>query len=545
MKQNDIESGPNGLFDRNRLLDHIREVPEWDMVVIGGGATGLGVALDAVSRGFRVALLEQSDFAKGTSSKSTKLVHGGVRYLAQGNVDLVREALYERGLLLRNASHLVRNQTFIIPNYEFLMGPFYWTGLKLYDMLAGSLSLGRSEYVPKEEVLARIPTLRKEGLHNGVRYHDGQFDDARLAVNLAQTIIEKGGVAVNHFGVTGLLKDRNGKVCGVAAKDVETGESLEIKSRSVVNATGVFVNSVLEMDDKGHRPLVRPSQGAHIVVDRSFLSSDDAIMIPKTSDGRVLFAVPWHNRVILGTTDLPVSEVSADPRPMEEEIDYILEIAGRYLDRTPGRSDILSVYAGLRPLAAAGGDEGEKTKEISRSHKIWVEESGLVTITGGKWTTFRKMGEDAVDKAIQVAGLPSVVSASKEMRIHGAFEKVPSARKAGRGDVYGTDRALLEKLIREDPALGEKLCPGLEFAQAEVVLAVRNEMARTIEDVLARRVRVLFLDAKAAVKCAPVVADILQRELGRDEKWREEELARFYSLAEGYRVPEAAVVSNG
>jgi glycerol-3-phosphate dehydrogenase len=535
MKQyiGNIEIG--NLFQRADLIAKASQREEWDVIVIGGGSTGLGVALDAVSRGFTVLLLEQSDFAKGTSSKSTKLVHGGVRYLAQGDVGLVREALYERGLLLRNAAHLVHNQTFIIPNYDVLNGPFYWVGLKLYDLLAGKLSLGRSEYVKKDAVLDRIPVLIKEGLRNGIRYHDGQFDDARLALNIAQTVIEKGGVALNHFRVKALEKDQKGAVCGVTATDAEQGEEFVFRSKSVVNATGVFANSILEMDDEQKPPLIRPSQGAHIVLDRSFLQSEEAIMIPKTSDGRVLFAVPWHNRVILGTTDVPVKGVALEPKPMEDEIDYILETAGRYLARAPKRSDILSVYAGLRPLAA-GNDTGlEKTKEISRSHKILVEESGLITITGGKWTTFRKMGEDTIDRVIKVAGLPTKKSSSKEIKIHGT-----TARSTAPDDsylsVYGSDQSLIADLIRANADWAARLHSQLEFTEAEVVFAVRNEMARTIEDVLARRVRMLFLDANAAIECAPRVADILMKELGRDEKWREDELLRFYDVAKGYLI---------
>lgn len=519
-------------FRRELLLAKAREDVIWDLVIIGGGATGLGVALDAVSRDFSVLVLEQSDFAKGTSSKSTKLVHGGVRYLAQGNVDLVREALYERGLLVKNAPHLVRNQTFVIPNYDLINGPFYWIGLKMYDLLAGKLSLGSSQYVGKEEVLKSIPVLKAKGLRNGVRYHDGQFDDARLALNVAQTIIERGGVTLNYVSVTGLSKNREGQVCGITAIDRENEEMLSIKCKAVVNATGVFANAVLAMDDADKAPLVRPSQGAHIVLDDTFLQSKEAIMIPKTSDGRVLFAVPWHNRVIVGTTDIPVDEIALEPKPMEQEIDYILETAGRYLAKTPKRSDVLSVFAGLRPLAASNGTSGEKTKEISRSHKLLVEKSGLITITGGKWTTFRKMGEDTVDKAIAVAGLPQTSSTSREIRIHGALDRSDDSRLS----IYGTDEQLIEELTVGNPDLGVRLHSDFEFTEAEVVWAIRNEMARTIEDVLARRVRILYLDARAAIECAPRVAELLMQELAKDSDWKEKELARFNETARGYLI---------
>ncbi len=525
------------LFERSDLIARMANESVWDVVVIGGGASGLGVALDAVSRGFKTLLLEQSDFAKGTSSKSTKLVHGGVRYLAQGNVDLVREALHERGLLLRNAPHLVKNQSFIIPNYEWWGGAFYLIGLKLYDWLAGKLSLGKSEHVSKKTLSERIPSLVTAGLRGGVLYHDGQFDDARMAVNLAQTCIEYGGVALNYFPVTGLEKNAEGRIVQVLAKDNETGRPYRIAARSVVNATGVFVNTVLEMDAPGRLPVVRPSQGAHIVLDRSFLRSDTAVMIPKTEDGRVLFAIPWHNRVIIGTTDTPVVSESLDPRPLEEEIDFILKTAARYLAKPPRREDVLSTYAGLRPLAATRQSEGEKTKEISRSHKILVEPSGLVTITGGKWTTFRRMGQDTMDRVIAVNGLPVRPSETRNLPVHGAVV-LKEEERADHRSVYGADRLLLQELLRENPEWAAPVHPGLEFTYAEVILAIRNEMARTTEDILARRVRVLFLDARAALEIAPAITAVLAAELGRDNRWIAEELARFEKVARGFLVTE-------
>ena len=341
--------------------------------MIGGGATGLGVALDGISRGYKTLLLEQVDYAKGTNSRSTKLVHGGVRYLAQGNIALVREALFERGLLLRNAPHLVKNQDFIIPNYDWWGGPYYTIGLTMYDLLAGKLSLGASVHLSKQETLRRLGNLKPDGLRGGVLYHDGQFDDARLAINLAQTAVEQGGTLLNHFDVRGLLKDASGKIAGVRAADQETGQLYELPAKVVVNATGIFVDEILQMDKPGTRKLVRPSQGVHIVLDKSFLPGDDAIMIPKTDDGRVLFAVPWHGRVVLGTTDTPLKEYSAEPQALEEEIEFILRTAARYLTRAPQRSDALSVYAGLRPLAAPQGDS-TKTKESRAATRFWCRQ---------------------------------------------------------------------------------------------------------------------------------------------------------------------------
>ncbi|QJX47588.1 glycerol-3-phosphate dehydrogenase/oxidase [Hymenobacter taeanensis] len=528
------QTPPELLFQREHLLQQLTQHPLWDLLVIGGGATGLGIALDGASRGYKTLLLEQADYAKGTSSRSTKLVHGGVRYLAQGDVGLVREALYERGLLLKNAPHLVKNQDFIIPNYDWWGGPFYTMGLKMYDLLAGELSLGASVHLSKDETLQRLSNIKPQGLRGGVLYHDGQFDDARLAINLAQTAIEQGAVLLNHFGVHGLLKDALGQVAGVSATDEETGTTYELRAKVVVNATGVFVDDILQMDQPGARKLVRPSQGVHIVVEKSFLPGDDALMIPKTEDGRVLFAVPWHGRVVLGTTDTPLQEHSLEPQALEEEIDFILRTAAQYLTRAPQRSDALSIFAGLRPLAAPQ-DGSEKTKEISRSHKILVSPGGLITITGGKWTTYRRMAQDTVDKAIALGKLPLAPSQTAYLSIHGAQ---PTSDRSSHLYVYGSDLPALQQLITERPELGQKLDEALEFLQAEVVWAARHEMARTVEDVLARRVRVLFLDARAALRIAPTVAALLAQELGKDQQWQEQQVAGFTRVAQHYVLKE-------
>ena len=501
----------------------------WDLIVVGGGATGLGVAVDAASRGFKTLLLEQSDFAKGTSSRSTKLVHGGVRYLAQGNIALVREALRERGILLQNAPHLVKNESFIIPNYDWWGGPFYSIGLTLYDLLAGKLSFGRSTYISKKEVVRRLPNINPQGLQSGVLYHDGQFDDSRLAVNLAQTCLEQGGTVLNYVRVMGLLKEID-QICGVLATDVETGISYKISGRTVINATGVFVDELLRMDRPGCKPLVRPSQGIHLVLDKSFWGTEDALMIPKTEDGRVLFAVPWHDKMVVGTTDTPLDEHTLEPVALEEEIQFILRTAAKYLIRSPKREDVLSVYAGLRPLAAPQTEKA-KTKEISRSHKLIVSESGLITITGGKWTTYRQMGEDTVDQAIRTGRLPRRNCVTKTLPIHGHLAQVD---RADHFYVYGSDEDALRELIKENAEWGKRLNPLLEYTIAEVIWAVRQEMARTIEDVLARRTRALFLDARAAKEMAPVVARLMASEFKKDTEWEKEQIVSFLKVAEGY-----------
>jgi glycerol-3-phosphate dehydrogenase len=503
---------------------------QWDIIVVGGGATGLGTALDSASRGYKTLLLEQADFAKGTSSRSTKLVHGGVRYLAQGNIGLVREALYERGLLFKNAPHLVKNVSFIIPNYRWWEGIYYTIGLGIYDILSGKLSFGRTKHIDKDEMLDRLPGIQSKDLYGGVVYHDGQFDDSRLAINLAQTCLEQGATVLNYFRVTGLLKNDDGKISGVTATDAETGISYQLKSKVVINATGIFVDDLLQMDSPGKKPLVRPSQGIHLVLDRSFMPATDALMIPKTDDGRVLFAVPWHDKLVLGTTDTPIDSHSLEPVALDTEIDFILNTAAQYLTKAPNRNNVLSVFAGLRPLAAPQ-DNSSKTKEISRSHKLIVSDSGLITITGGKWTTYRKMGEDTVDKAITIGQLEAHACATKNLPIHGSIHRPDWDDHLY---VYGSDRDGVLALADENPEWAKKLHPAYNYLQAEVIWAVRHEMARTVEDVLARRVRLLFLDTRAATNSAPRVAALMAAELKKDTYWLDEQVAAFNQLAKAY-----------
>ncbi|MEL7119713.1 MAG: glycerol-3-phosphate dehydrogenase/oxidase [Bacteroidota bacterium] len=515
---------------RNLMLQKAKSEEEWDIVVIGGGATGLGVALEAATRKYKTLLLEAVDFAKGTSSRSTKLVHGGVRYLAQGDISLVLEALRERGLLRKNAPHLVKNQSFIIPNYDWWGGPFYTIGLKVYDMMAGRLGLGPSVHLSKKTTLEALPTIKEEGLTGGVIYQDGQFDDARLAINLAQTIVDHDGVVLNYAKVTGLVKNGDGLIKGVKAHDVINDESFDLKAKVVVNATGVFTDEILQMDEPGAKRKVVPSQGVHLVLDHEFLQGDHAIMIPKTDDGRVLFAVPWRGKVVVGTTDTLIDEASLEPRALEDEIDFILRTARKYLTRPPQRSDVRSIFAGLRPLAAPEGD-GKKTKEISRNHKVIVSLSGLVTITGGKWTTYRRMGQDTVDKAVIVSGLEERKSVTENLPLHGHTAAIDLNDHLY---VYGADASAIKHIIATYPAMGEQLHERLDFTKAEVVWACRNEMAQTLDDVLSRRVRALFLDARAAEEMAPEVAAIMANELDKDEEWQKEQVEAFCELAKGY-----------
>ncbi len=518
-------------MDRSAALDQITGFDGyWDIVIIGGGATGLGVGVDAALRGYKTLLLEQDDFAKGTSSRSTKLVHGGVRYLRQGNISLVFEALHERGLLSQNAPHLVRHQAFIVPSFVWWDGPFYGAGLKAYDLLAGKLGLGPSKMLSKEETLRRIPNLEPDGLRGGVVYYDGQFDDSRMAINLAQTMEEHGGVAINYAKVTRLLKAGR-MVDGVVVKDLESGRELDIHARVVVNATGVFVDDILKMDDPKAGTIVAPSQGVHLVFNKEFLPGDTAIMVPHTTDGRVLFAVPWHDKVVVGTTDTPVKDVSLEPRALEEEIDFILTNAARYMAKDPSRADIKSVFAGLRPLVK--GDDGKSTAQLSRDHHLAVSPTGLVTITGGKWTTYRRMAEDTVNHAALVAGLPTRECMTKSLRVHGWLKNVDREDAL---HVYGSDGIYVKKLMKSDPQLAEPIHPNLPYVRAEVVWAVREEMARTVEDVLARRTRALLLDAKASIEAAPVVAQLIAHERGLDDHWMAEQIKVYTQLAQGYCI---------
>lgn len=506
-------------MNRRNQLQQLDITKEWDVIVIGGGATGLGAGLEAVTRGYRTLVLEQSDFAKSTSSKATKLLHGGVRYLAQGNISLVREASIERGLLLRNAQHLSRNLSFIIPAYSWWESIFYAIGLQIYDWMAGSLSLGRSMRISREHTLKGLPGLNPDGLFAGVLYHDGQFDDARLAINLAQTIIEQGGFALNYIKVRSLGNNAS----GVIAEDVETGRTYTLRAKSIINATGVFADDILEMDDPGIGRKIVASQGVHLVFDKSFLPGDHALMIPKTSDGRVLFAVPWHNSIVVGTTDTPVGNISLDPVAMEKEIDFILDTAAQYFIRPPERSDVKSVWAGLRPLVKPG--KNEKTKEISRKHKIMVSASGLLTILGGKWTTYRKMGEDLIDRLEQVKRWPATQSVTARLPVHGAGTRIPDTDPLY---YYGTDAAQIRAM--DNSVLSESL----GIVRAQVLWAVRMEMAHTVEDVLARRTRALFLDAEEALRIAPEVAALMAAELGKDKNWETQQVHDFRMLAVTY-----------
>ncbi len=515
--------------DRAALLQRLRAPHTYDLAVVGGGATGLGVALDAAARGFSVVLLESHDFAKGTSSRATKLVHGGVRYLAQGNVALVREALHERTTLLANAPHLAQPLAFVMPSYKIWETPFYGVGLKMYDALAGKAGLGATEFLSPARTLHCLPTARRAGLKGGVKYWDGQFDDARLALALARTAAAQGALLLNYCPVRGLLHE-GGKVVGLECEDAESGARLQVRARAVVNATGVWVDELRQQDGqalgKSVRPMVAPSQGVHIVVDREFLPSDHALLVPKTADGRVLFAVPWLGKLILGTTDSPRQDLAREPQAFTEEVDFILRESAQYLERAPTAADVRSIWVGLRPLVKPPEDDGGNTKAISREHTVLASSSGLVTVTGGKWTTYRAMAEDVLGKCFDAGLLPArPAGVTRELRLVGAPAQAPRQRMcdAQGAHSYGSEAACLQQLPGADVWLAEGL------SEAMVRFAARYEYARTVEDVLARRSRLLFLDARRAAALAPRVAAILQEELGGAPQ-----LGAFVALAQQY-----------
>lgn len=516
------------------MLNRVNERDKiWDFIIIGGGATGIGCALDAASRGFDVLLLEQNDFGKGTSSRSTKLVHGGVRYLAQGNVALVRESLKERGILFKNAPHLVSRQAFVVPVFSYWDKFFYGAGLKTYNILSGRYGFGKSVILSVEETFKLVPNVKKANLYGGILYYDGQFDDSRLLINLAQTAVEQGAVLLNYARVFSLHTDGSGKVDGAAVSDEISGQVFLAQGKVVVNATGAFCDAVRKFSDKTVQNIIAPSQGIHLVFDRRFLPAETALMIPKTSDERVLFAIPWHEHAVFGTTDTPLEKAELEPQAREEEIEFILETAKNYLENAPRREDILSIFVGVRPLVKA--DNAQNTASLSRDHTIEIDKANLLTITGGKWTTYRSMAEDAINQAAKLGGLPDKKCVTETLKIHGATETNEAGNDLA---IYGTDAEKINELIKENPDLAEKLHEDLPYRKAEIVWAVRNEMAETIEDVLARRTRALFLNARAAIEIAPVIAEIMAQELSKEssEIWIQEQIQTFGETAQNYLV---------
>jgi glycerol-3-phosphate dehydrogenase len=516
-------------MNRKEQLTKLFIEKEFDIIIIGGGATGLGCAVDAASRGYKILLLEKYDFAKGTSSRATKLVHGGVRYLAQGNIRLVREALFERGRLLKNAPHVCHTLPFIVPSYKYWQKWYYGFGLWLYELLSAKLSLGKTTLLTKAKALTLLPSLSPNKLSGGVLYYDGQFDDSRLAINLAQTAIEQGAVVVNYCGVTDFIKNEK-NIIGVKAVDEIDGNKFEIKAKVVINAMGVFADSLLQLAEGHAEKTIAPSQGIHLVVDKHFFEGDIGMTIPKTDDGRVLFAIPWHDKLLLGTTDTPVEKIEVEPMPLAAEIDFIINHFNRYTSSTINYKDVKAVFVGLRPLAKIS--DGKKTSIMPRDHVIRVLPSGLVHVTGGKWTTYRSMAEHAIDKAIQIAGLKNISCKTKNLKIHGCVESKSDTHLS----VYGADAMAIQRMIDDDISLAEKIHPLYPYTKAEVKWVIENEMAITVEDILARRIRLLFLDAKAAMEAAPIVVQMLALLTSKNTTWVKQQLEEFNKLALHYQI---------
>lgn len=522
-------------FSRDTMLARA-DGKSFDVLVVGGGATGLGVAVDAASRGYSTCLVEAYDFAKGTSSRSTKLVHGGVRYLEQLDIALVMEALHERGLMHQNAPHLVHDLAFLVPRFTWWEGPFYGAGLKLYDVLAGKRNLGPSRFLSRDETVAAIPNVARDGLLGSIEYHDGQFDDARMALALARTAADHGAVVINQVRVTALRKDSAGMVCGVDATDVESGRAILMRATVVVNACGIFSDELRVLDDGTTKRMIEPAQGVHLVFDRAFQPSNRAIMVPHTDDGRVLFVIPWHERIVVGTTDTPMKQAEIEPRALPDEIEFILRNAGRYLEREPTRGDVRSVYAGMRPLVHESGVDAQ-TKSISRSHKVVVSASGLVSIMGGKWTTYRRMAQDTMTRVIDVGQLDRRPCETESLRVHGWLAREDAATPSEDWlRVYGSDAVAVRAVCSERAGWNAPMHARLPYALGVAAYAVRHEMARSTEDVLSRRTRALLIDAAASSEIAEVVAGIVASELGRDSAWAAQDAATFRKLAAGYQL---------
>lgn len=503
----------------------------YDVLVIGGGATGLGAAVDSATRGYRAILVTSGDFAHATSSRSTKLIHGGVRYLQRADIKLVREALYERGLLVRNAPHLVHDLRFLIPAYAWWQLAYYGAGLKAYDLLAGKQNLTPSRMVGRAGALAMVSNIRANGLRGGVAYSDAQFNDARLALALARTAHGHGAVLANYVKVTRLLK-AGSRVHGAVVVDQETGSEHTIRAKVVLNATGIYIDRIRQMDDPDADPIMVFSRGSHIVLDRTFLPGDTALLVPRTVDRRVIFIVPWERRTLVGTTDVPVDRPEMEPVPSEEEIVFLLDHAAAYLNHAPCREDVLAAFAGLRPLVRRNA---ASTAQLSRDHTLLVSESGLVTITGGKWTTYRCMAEDAVTRAAQVGGLPPQPCRTADLRLAGADAT------DGRWKEFGAAEA---DIVEYERRYAGPIHANLPYSMAMAAYVIDREMTVNLDDVLSRRLRALLLDAAASVEAAPRVASLMAELHGHNDAWVERQLERYGALTSRYVLTDQIALSG-
>jgi glycerol-3-phosphate dehydrogenase len=515
-------------MNREDFLLKLETEEVWDIVIIGGGATGLGAAVDAASRGYKTLLLEKFDFGKGTSSRSTKLVHGGVRYLAQGNIKLVVEALKERGRLLKNAAHITSVQSFVLPVYSFWDKWFYGLGLKLYEWLSGKWSLGKTTIHSKSETLKLLPSINNKNLKGSIQYFDGQFDDARLCIDLASTAVQHGAIVLNYIEVQQFIKNEN-KIVAIKAIDSIHQKEYTIHAKAFINATGVFSDELMKNDNSHHNNIITPSQGIHLVINPISFTGNHALLIPKTSDGRVLFAVPWHNKVIIGTTDTEIQEILNEPKALEQEINFVIENFNKYAKIPITKNEVESVFAGLRPLVKSKNKKN--TAFISREHSIIISNSGLVTITGGKWTTYRVMAKDAIDNVIFIAGLNKKECITKNLKIGNWDLPVDSSNHL---NIYGNYKAEIEKIKLENSDFQEKIHSDFSYINAEIIWFIRNEMAITLEDVLARRTRLLFLNSQISKDVSYKVVEIMAKELNKTEDWKKNQLDNFSKTLQSY-----------
>ncbi len=528
-------------IDRKQLVRAAED--RFDLLVIGGGATGAGVALEAATRGLKTLLVEKHDFGAQTSSRSTKLVHGGVRYLEAAikrldrvQWNLVKDALKERAVFLRIAPHLAWKVELLTPIYRAFEIPYYLAGLKLYEALAGRASIGRAYFVPATTAKARYPQLKPEGLKGAVVYADGQFDDARMNLAVALTALEAGAVVLNHAEVTGFLMEE-GRVVGAEVKDLLSGGTFAVRARMVVNATGPFTDRVRQLADPEAEPMLVTSSGVHLVLPARYAPMDTGLLIPKTEDGRVLFVLPWEGYTLAGTTDEP-AEVTDHPVPTAGEIDYILRHLNRHFALEVSREQIRSAWSGLRPLVR--DPRARDTARLARDHVIHEEKTGLVTIAGGKWTTYRKMAEDLVNYLDKTRGLGLPKSRTAEHVLLGGRNYDPAKEEelALRIDpdtarhlahTYGDQAAAVLRFAQEH-GLFARLVPGQPFLEAEVVWAARYELAETPLDFVERRVRLAFLETEAARKALPRITELMQKEKG----WSRPEAERFLREADDW-----------
>lgn len=501
----------------------------FDVIVIGGGATGLGVAVEAITRGYSTLLLEAYDYGKGTSSKSTKLVHGGIRYLANFDFALVKEGLEERYYFLNNAPHLAKKQSYLIPFHNLFERFKYSVGIALYDAFAKDKKIGKSQFLSHDQLLSQAPQINPAGMSGGAIYYDGVFDDTRMLVTLLRTFEAQGGMVLNYHPVTDFLYQNN-KISGVKAFDSLQGRVLEFTAKTVINATGTLTDVLLnKAEPQQAHQTVSAAQGTHLVFDKAIFDSPHCLVIPETSDGRILFVLPWHDKIIVGTTDVAVDQPSIEPIAQSAEIDFILETLNRYTKAPVTKAQVKSVFCGQRPLVR---DPTQKsTKKISRRHEILETDNGLISIVGGKWTIYRRMGEDTINYAVRKNYLPASQSVTRDFKLFGHTASIDQSHLA----VYGSQA---EKILAIQKQTGnfDKIHPDLPYLQAEIIYQVREEQAKTVEDVLARRTRAVLLDAKAAKQAAPLVAKLMATELGHDEAWVAQQVESFERFVRAYII---------